>query len=90
VSNIDNSFYITIRPNPSGGEFYLKAIRVQDKVINVEVFNMTGQLVFRSGKKQGSNDYTQLINLDKMPQGIYAVKIMVNDIVYVRSIVINN
>lgn len=90
VINSDNSFEITILPNPSGGELYLKAKRVQDKVIEVEVLNMTGQLVFRSGKKQGANDYTQLINLNQMPQGIYAVKIMVDDRVYVRSVVINN
>ena len=90
VINPANSFEIAILPNPSGGEFYLKAKGIQDKVINVEVLNMTGQLVFRSGKKQGANDYTQLINLDKMPQGLYVVKIMVNSTVYVRSVVINN
>ena len=85
-----NSFEIKILPNPSSGEFYLKAKEVQDKVINVEVLNMAGQLVYRSGKKQGANDYTLLINLDKMPQGMYAVKIMIDDAVYVRSIVINS
>jgi hypothetical protein len=90
VINPGNSFEIKILPNPSPGEFYLKAKEVQNKVINVEVLNMAGQLVYRSGKKQGANDFTQLINLDKMPQGIYAIKIMVDDKVYVRSIVINN
>ena len=90
VINPGNSFEIKILPNPSSGEFYLKAKEVQNKVINVEVLNIAGQLVYRSGKKQGANDYTQLINLDKMPQGIYAVKIMVDDKVYVRSVVINN
>lgn len=90
VINPVNSFEITILPNPSGGELYLKAKGVQDKVINVEVLNMTGQLVFRGGKKQGANDYTQLIDLDKLPQGIYAVKIMINDKVFVRSVVLNN
>ncbi len=90
VINPGNSFEIKILPNPSSGEFYLKAKEVQNKVINVEVLNMAGQLVYRSGKKQGANNYTQLIDLDKMPQGIYGVKIMVDDKVYVRSVVINN
>jgi len=88
--NIEDPYSLQLFPNPSSGQFCLKAKRVQDKVINVEVVNMAGQFVFRSGKKQGVNDYTQLINLDKMPQGIYVVKIMVDDKVYVRSIVINN
>jgi len=77
-------------PNPSSGQFYLKAKRIQDKWINVEVYTMTGQLVFNSGNRLATNDYSQLINLDKMAQGIYAVKIMVDDKVYVRSVVINN
>jgi len=90
VINPGNTFEIKILPNPSPGEFYLKAKEVQNKVINVEVLNMTGQLVFRSGKKQGANDYTQLISLEKMSQGIYAVKIMVDDKVYVRSVMIKH
>ncbi len=89
AANIEDPYSLQLFPNPSSGEFLLKAKRVQDKEISIEILNMTGQIVFRSGKKQGANDYTQLINLDKMPQGIYAVKIMVDDKVYVRSVAIN-
>jgi hypothetical protein len=88
--NIDDPFSLQLFPNPSSGQFFLKAKRVQDKVISVEVLNMAGQLVFRSGKKQGANDYTQPINLDKTAAGIYAVKIMIDDKVYVRSVMIKH
>jgi len=63
---------------------------VQDKVINVDVVNMAGQLIFRSGKRQGANDYTQAINLDKMAVGLYAVRIMIDDKTYVRSVMIRH
>ena len=88
--DIADPYSLQLFPNPSSGQLYLKAKRVQDKMISVEVLNMAGQLVFRSGKKQGVNDYTQFLNLDKMPQGIYAIKIMIDDKVYVRSIVISS
>jgi hypothetical protein len=90
VINPGNSFEIKLLPNPSAGEFYLKAKGVQNKLIRVDITNTIGQSIYRSGSIIGANDYTQLINLDKMPQGIYAVKIMVDDKVYVRSVVINN
>ena len=88
--NADDPFDLTILPNPSHGEFFLKAKRIQDKMIRVEVLNMAGQLVFRTEKNQGTNYYSQLIDLDKMAQGVYAVKIMIDDKVYVRSVVIKH
>ncbi|HEU5165179.1 MAG TPA: T9SS type A sorting domain-containing protein, partial [Chitinophagaceae bacterium] len=90
VNNPGYSFEIKLLPNPSLGEFYLKAKGVQNKLIRVDITNTIGQKVYRSGPITGANDYTQLINMDKMPQGIYAIKIMIDDKVYVRSIVISN
>lgn len=89
-ANEKDPYSLQLYPNPSTGQFFLKAKRVQDKLINVAVLNMAGQLVFRSGKKQGTNDYSQLINLDKMAIGLYAVKIMIDDQTYVRSVMINH
>src|SRR5688572_1740600 len=90
AANIEDPHSLQLFPNPSPGQFFLKAKRVQDKVINVDVVSMAGQLVFRSGKKQGTNDYTQSINLDKMAMGVYAVKIMIDDRTYVRSVMIEH
>jgi hypothetical protein len=87
-ANEKNPYGLQLYPNPSGGQFFLKAKRIQDKLIGVQVLNMAGQSVFRSGKRQGANDYSQLITLDKMATGLYAVKIMIDDKTYVRSIMI--
>ena len=89
-ANEKDPYSLQLYPNPSTGQFFLKAKRIQDKLINVAVLNMAGQLVFLSGKKQGTNDYSQLINLDKMAIGLYAVKIMIDDKTYVRSVMINH
>ncbi|HET6767517.1 MAG TPA: T9SS type A sorting domain-containing protein, partial [Chitinophagaceae bacterium] len=89
-ANEKDSYGLQLVPNPSTGQIFLKARRVQDKLINVAVLNMAGQCVFRSGKRQGTNDYSQLINLDKMAIGLYAVKIMIDDKTYVRSVMIKH
>ena len=89
-ANEKDPYDLHLYPNPSTGQFFLKAKRVQDKLIKVEVLNMAGQLVFRSGKRQGTNDYSQLINLDKIAIGLYAVKIMIDDKTYGRSVMIKH
>jgi hypothetical protein len=88
--NADDPFDINIYPNPSDGVFNLNAKRIQDKLIRVEVLTISGQPVYNSGNKAGSNDYSQFIDLQRLPQGIYIVKIGLNDKVYTRKIVKNN
>ena len=83
-----DNYNIQLFPNPSRGEFYLNVKSVQDKWLNVEVLSMSGQLLHRSRKKSGINDYSQLINLDKMAPGIYAVKIVIDDKVYTKQVLI--
>lgn len=90
AANIENPYTLQLFPNPSSGDFYLKAKRIQDKWISVDVLSMSGQPVFRSGKRQGVNDYSQLIDLEKITPGLYVVKITINDKTYVRSIAIIN
>ena len=86
AADVEDPYSLQLFPNPSSGQFFLKAKRVQDKSINVDVLNMAGQLVFRSAKKQGANDYTQPITLDKMAAGIYVVRIAIDDKVYTKSV----
>jgi hypothetical protein len=81
-------YYLKLFPNPSSGEFYLKGKRLENKSISVDVFSMSGQLVQKIGKKTGANDYSQLIDLDKMPAGVYAVKIIVDGAAFIKQIVI--
>ena len=88
ASNEKDPYSLQLFPNPSTGEFYLKAKRVQDKWISVEVLSMSGQSMYRSERVLGSNDYTLLIDQDKMATGLYVVKIIVNDKAFTKKIAI--
>jgi hypothetical protein len=87
VSNPVNPFEIKVLPNPSSSKFYLKAKGVQHKIIKVEIMNMLGQAVYYSAEMTGTNDYSYLINLNKVAQGLYIIKISIDDTVYTRRIV---
>ena len=81
-------YALKLFPNPASGEFYLKANGVQDKWLSVEVVSMSGQLMYRSGKILGSNNYFMLIDMDKMAPGLFVVKIIVDDQVFTEKIAI--
>ena len=84
----DDPYELKFLPNISTGDFYLTAKRIQDKLISVEVLNRAGQVICRCGKLQGTNNYSQLINLDKYSHGVYVVKIIVDNVIYTRKIVL--
>ena len=86
--NEDDPFDIRLFPNPSSGAFSIRAKQIQDKKISVEVFTMSGQLVYGRGSRIGANDYTELIDLKKLSQGIYVVRITIDDKSYTRRIVL--
>ena len=83
----DDPFDINIYPNPSKGVFNLTAIMIHDKLIRVEVLTMSGQTVYSSGNRPGLNYFTQSIDIKKLPQGAYLVKVIVNDEVFTRKII---
>ena len=82
----ENPFDLQIFPNPSNGELYVKAKRIQNKLIGIEVLNMSGQRLLQVEKRSGANDYSQYISLDKLPQGLYIVKIIIDNQVFAKRI----
>lgn len=86
VINPDNTFRIKIMPNPSPGEFYLTAKGVMNKDIDIVVSNFLGQNIYLNHVKAGTNDFTYLINLRNVANGIYNVKIAIGKKVYLRTI----
>lgn len=85
-----NPFDLQILPNPSNGEFYVKAKRIQNKMIGIEVLSMSGQYLHRIEKRPGANGYSQFISLNKLAQGLYLVRICIDNEVFTKRIAITN
>lgn len=86
IMNADNAFELTILPNPSQDKFSVKGNPIKDKQISIEVLNMTGQLVYHLMRIQVVGDLTPPINLGKLPQGNYLLRIVVKNKAFVKMI----
>lgn len=90
VINPDNQFLITVTPNPSTGEFYLTAKGLTNKKVEIGVANTLGQVIYQLKQVVSNNDFTKAIDLRKMPDGIYYIKISVDKKKYIRIITKQN
>lgn len=87
IINPDNAFLIAVVPNPSAGEFYLKAKGLINKSVKIEVMNSLGQTIYQLQERVSVNDFNKMLDLRKMADGIYFVKISVDKKVYLRTII---
>ena len=90
IVNPDNQYQIRVIPNPSPGEFYLTAKGLINKKIKIDVLNNLGQLIYKADERVSTNDYTRMIDLMKMADGIYYIRLTIGNKVYVRKIIKTN
>jgi hypothetical protein len=86
ITNADDQFAIQVMPNPFQDHVYLKAKGVMSKVISVEIFNLSGQIIYRNKQIAETNDFSQVLNLEYAAAGLYKVEIFIDDKNYVRTI----
>lgn len=78
ISNNDNVEtvmpQITIMPNPSNGEYYLRVNGVDDW-LNISVVNAQGKIVMKKNKVSVQENYSEKIDLSGLPKGIYFLQL---------------
>lgn len=81
----ENNFsdVISISPNPSGSIF---TIRSNNKIKNVEVFDITGKIIFQESL---NNETFKTLNLHTSKNGIYLIRINTNEGVTTKRIILN-
>jgi hypothetical protein len=73
INEVSHDFRFNIYPNPSSGNFNIIYLLPQNKEGKLEVFDITGRIVFSYKLPPWST--LQQFNLPQLSQGIYAVKI---------------
>ena len=73
---------ISISPNPSSGIFTLQSTA---EITTIEIYNVLGEEVYKSEVKSQKEE----INLSNQPSGIYFVKVITDEKVYSRKIIID-
>ena len=87
IVNPDNQYQLKILPNPTSGEFYLVGKGMINKTIKVEIFDALGHNIQKIEQKVSTNDYYRLIDLQKMADGIYFIRIYIERKNYLRSVI---
>ena len=85
VAEYPQDFGISVFPNPSEGIFNMVASSKPDKTIDVEIYNVTGNLV----KSFNWTGETKILDLSNFPSGIYFMKFGNEDGVEIKKLIIN-
>lgn len=72
VSNITGNHRLHIYPNPATDCLWIRNDN-GETIQNVEVYNITGQMV---QSRTGNSETTQQVNLKNVPEGLYLIKII--------------
>lgn len=90
VNNIDPSkIGMLIAPNPNRGQFRVQFNVKKREDLNISVFNITGQQVYRKAHDRFTGEFNEIINLPNVSPGIYMLKVVHGDSHYLKRMVID-
>jgi len=72
----NNQLTLTVKPNPSSGLFRVNISGFTDQIIGLNVFDISGLIVYHDDIQYYHNELTRIIDLSDFPKGIYFLKIM--------------
>jgi methionine-rich copper-binding protein CopC len=82
---------LSVFPNPSDGKFSVQfsSDNIQDASATIQLFNVTGQMVFEENTLMTDGQLRKEISLSSsLPAGIYFLQVKVNDEVYTEKVVL--
>lgn len=74
VVDMNNNMTIGIYPNPSEGQFYVKANGISKGDIKTTIFDAAGRIVYNQTKTHNGGNFAQSYNV-KLPAGVYVIVI---------------
>jgi len=86
-SILNNEF--NVFPNPSKGEIYIELKNLINQQVYICIFNSHGIIVHKQSNIINTNEEKLLINLSKMPKGIYFIKVVSDSFTETRKILLN-
>lgn len=71
----NNNISLEVYPNPSTGKFILSYYSDLEDFINIQVFDMSGKVVYSELNKYAVANNSMFIDLTGMPSGIYVINV---------------
>ena len=82
----DISFKLTLSPNPTSNIFQVNFSKPINENLSLQIFSLDGKLVLQKKIQQGVSSFEA--NVNTLLQGIYFVKITVNDKLLTKKIIV--
>jgi PKD repeat protein len=79
----------SVYPNPTTGKLTLTLNTSGTKMLNLTVYNVLGNIVFRENDVTATNKMTRVIDLSTLPNGIYHLKVEGDSKSVVKKVVID-
>jgi agmatine/peptidylarginine deiminase len=86
--NIDPEMSFFTYPNPSKGAFYLFLKSNYSDKASIEIYNVTGNLVYQDNFEFETGSNKKIINLDNISQGVYILEVRTNSGISTKQLVI--
>ncbi|MBI2270882.1 MAG: choice-of-anchor J domain-containing protein [Bacteroidetes bacterium] len=91
VSDGNELFSANVFPNPGNGKFELMLENIPEKMVEIEVHNLAGQLIYKKLLETGAQmKYVEAIDLSGFENGLYLMKLMTGDNATMKKILINH
>lgn len=86
ISETSDNLPVAIYPNPSSGKVYVDLTALSGKQVSLQVYSPDGKLIMHSYFEADNN--IRSINLSNQAQGLYVIKIVSNNLVLSKRIVV--
>src|SRR6185295_1820301 len=83
----NNGTALNVFPNPNNGLFELKIHGLENENLKIKVYDLIGALVYET--EMVNDDQIKKVNLDKISNGVYFLKVNSGHKEYAKKIVVN-
>jgi len=88
IEKFDKNEFIKVFPNPAKDIIYIQFTNLNEQEITLEILNLNGQKILQQDQRYIDNDQIIDLNLSSQPEGIYFLKIQLEDRLYTYKLVL--
>ena len=90
INDIDNnSFVMSVFPNPSSGKFTIRSNETAINNLNLEILDMNGRVILQKRIVNVNGTITDKVDLSNHPSGVYLVRLSNGKLVKTFKVVVN-
>jgi hypothetical protein len=92
VASIQSQFDLnsSVFPNPASSTLTLTLENISGQVMSINLINTEGQIIYSNNELRSAANYHDIINTEKIPNGLYLLQMIINDEIVNKKVVIKH